>query len=76
MLLRNLHTGEICTEEDLVIHWEMDMTYNYLNRDLEDDDEDDWDDDEDDKDEDEPEMTSFSEWLKEMVEDGDYEIVE
>lgn len=66
MLLRNVHTGAICTEKDLVIHWEMDMTYEYLNReDL---------DDEEGEDE-EPEMTTFSDWLKEMIEDGDYEIV-
>lgn len=62
MLLKNVHTGTICTEQDLVIHYEMDMTYEYLNR-------------EDLDDEEEPELTSFSEWLQEMIEEGDYEIV-
>lgn len=62
MLLRNVHTGAICTEKDLVIHYEMDMTYDYLNRE-------DFDEDQ------EPELMPFSEWLKEMIEEGDYEVV-
>lgn len=31
MLLKNVHTGDVCTERDLVINWEMDIVYDCLN---------------------------------------------
>lgn len=31
MLLKNVHTGDVCTERDLVINWEMDILYDCLN---------------------------------------------
>ncbi len=31
MLLKNVHTDDVCTERDLVINWEMDILYDCLN---------------------------------------------
>lgn len=57
MLLKNIQTGDILTERELQIGWELDQVYDHLNGE-------------------EEKTGTFAEWVREMMEDGDYELIE
>lgn len=59
MFLKNLNTGRISDEREMMISWEMDTVYDYLN-----------------PDDLEPGQgpLPFLDWLKDLLESGDYEL--
>ncbi|MCI6888489.1 MAG: hypothetical protein MR868_14790 [Lachnospiraceae bacterium] len=60
MIVKNILTGNVLTEKELKMNWEMDVTYERLNEreDMRD-----------------HSIDTFTGWFKQRLETGDYEII-